>query len=37
MNEVWELLILIAVLSVTAIWFMVVFCYALIIFGGWDE
>lgn len=37
MNEVLEYLLLIGVLGLGAVWITAVFCFAVMIFGGYDD
>ena len=37
MNDVLDILILIAVLGLASVWITAVFCYALMIFGGFED
>jgi hypothetical protein len=37
MNEIYEYLLLIAVLGLGALWITAVFCYVLMILGGYDD
>jgi len=37
MNEILDYLILIAVLGLGAVWITAVFCYVLMILGGYDD
>jgi hypothetical protein len=37
MNEIYEYLLLIAVLGLGALWITAVFCYVLFLLGGYDD
>jgi hypothetical protein len=37
MNEIYEYLLLIAVLGLGALWITAVFCYVLMVLGGYDD
>jgi hypothetical protein len=37
MNEIYEYLLLIAVLGLGALWITAVFCYMVMILGGYDD
>jgi len=37
MNEVLDFLILVATLTIAAIWIVAVFCFIIALFGGYDD